>query len=30
MSRVRSNIRAMQTMRFFDVDGIVSDFPDRF
>jgi hypothetical protein len=29
MSRVRSNLRDMQTMRSFDVDGIVSDFPDR-
>ena len=29
MSRVRSNIRHRQTVRSFDVDGVVSDFPDR-
>jgi hypothetical protein len=29
MSRVRINLGAMQMMRSFDVDGIVSDFPER-
>jgi len=29
MSKVRRNIRDRQTMRPFDVDGIVSDISDR-
>jgi hypothetical protein len=29
MSKVRRNIRDRQTMRSFDVDGIISDISDR-
>lgn len=30
MSRVHNNLYAIQLMRAFDMDGIVSDFPDGF